>query len=212
MICTSNYKQDFSSKHKLVSISGDRGKKEEFNGECFSLLAPKKDFWEIWHSNIGNALPADNNRYYITEFYKQVLSKLDCEDVYNMLDGSILLCYEKNYEFCHRQIVAAWFELFLDIEVPEIKVKNGNIQVVERDSSIKHVLEQVIRENVDMKGFKSLRGYYLNEKSKKCTMEAIKLERNGDPSYIDFKNKAYQYKVKALLFEKEYLKNPRNVK
>jgi len=36
----------------------------------------------------------------------------------------ILLCYEKPNEFCHRHIVAAWFEILLGIHVPEIMLNN----------------------------------------------------------------------------------------
>ena len=57
----------------------------------------------------------------VQEYWNQVLSKLDPEKVFRDLDYSVLLCYEPNTEFCHRHIVAAWFELFLEVQVPEKK-------------------------------------------------------------------------------------------
>lgn len=48
----------------------------------------------------------ENNKYYMTEFNKQVLSKLDAKNIINELQqfgqDIILLCFEKEDEFCHR--------------------------------------------------------------------------------------------------------------
>ena len=89
-----------------ISISGDRGKKVGFTGRCLPMLAPKKEFWQVWHDNIGKIPEEENTKYYATEYYKQVLSKLDPEEVYDMIpEGSILLCYEDNMDFCHRHLL-----------------------------------------------------------------------------------------------------------
>ena len=61
----------------------------------------------------GKISEEENTRYYIEEYYKQVLSKLDPERVYRKLDNSTLLCYEDPDDFCHRHVVAAWFNLLL---------------------------------------------------------------------------------------------------
>ena len=102
--------------------------------------------------------------YYIEEYWKQVLSKLDVEKVYKTLNYSILFCYENNTQFCHRHIVAAWFELLLGAKVPEV---NNKFNEVERPEYIKEYLEKAIKNNIDMKGFTSLRALYLYEKSEK---------------------------------------------
>ena len=34
----------------LVSISGDKGKSVNFVGNTYTKLAPKKEFWKIWHN------------------------------------------------------------------------------------------------------------------------------------------------------------------
>jgi hypothetical protein len=50
-----------------------------------------------------------------------VLDKLDPEFVYNQLgDNAILLCWEGKGKFCHRRLVAKWFEKHLSISVPEL--------------------------------------------------------------------------------------------
>ena len=37
------------------------------------------------------------------------LNRLDIEKIYRDLDGKILLCYESPEKFCHRHLVAKWF-------------------------------------------------------------------------------------------------------
>ena len=56
---------------------------------------------------------------YVDQFTKQ-LTQLDAVQVYQDLgDDAILLCYEKAGDFCHRQLVAGWFEQELGVKVPE---------------------------------------------------------------------------------------------
>lgn len=123
MICTSSHNDWQSDKYRTYSISGNRGKYANYQGECYPELAPKLSFWKVWHDNIGKISEEENNRYYVQEYWNQVLSKLDSEKVFNDLDYSVLLCYEPNTEFCHRHIVAAWPEILLGVRVPEEKAK-----------------------------------------------------------------------------------------
>lgn len=201
MILTSSYNNIDLKKYKdqVVSISGDRGKSFKtivdgkevgYTGPCYSDLAPKKGFWLVWHDNIGKISPAENAKFYIREFYKQVLSKLDVNKVYEELDNKILLCYEDSDKFCHRQIVAAWFELFLGIEVPEVvegkdmalgmegePSNEKNLEVRTKRNAIKNYLEEVIMSSIDMKGFKTL--YALNLYKKGLALEE-KAQTNND--------------------------------
>ena len=128
MIYTSSYDQINCKNYETYSISGDRGKMKNYDGKCYPVLAPKLSFFKIWHSNIGIIKEEENNKFYIEEYYKQVLSQLDPEEVYKKLDNSILLCYEPSDKFCHRFIVAAWFEIFLDIYIPEVKMVNNKLE------------------------------------------------------------------------------------
>ena len=91
----------------LISISGDRGKSAKFQGKLLSCLAPKRDFWQTWHDNIEKIPEEENTKYYIEEYYKQVLSKVEFEALFEKEEEVILLCYEESDEFCHRHIVAA---------------------------------------------------------------------------------------------------------
>ena len=79
----------------------------------YKKLAPKQEFFNEW-KNSGD------NDYYIKCYYEQVLSHLDPAQVYRELnklveytgscaDNIALLCYEKPKDFCHRHLVAEWF-------------------------------------------------------------------------------------------------------
>jgi hypothetical protein len=58
---------------------------------------------------------------YERQYYSTILDCLDPKKVYRELgDDSILLCYEKSGEFCHRRLVAKWFKENLNIDVPEL--------------------------------------------------------------------------------------------
>lgn len=81
-----------------------------WTGRQYKKLAPKYDFFKKWKENHDNA-------YYIACFSGQVLSKLNPTEVIGELfrdipDGCTiaLVCYEKPDEFCHRHLVAEWFQ------------------------------------------------------------------------------------------------------
>ena len=144
LIATSSHNNFPVKGYRHVSISGNRGKDVNYDGECYPKLAPKLSFWKIWHQNIGKISEEENNAFYIEQYYNQVLANLDPIQVIEDLKGAVLLCYEDNMEFCHRHIVAAWLELTLNIEVPEFKVVNNVIYEAERPAYIKEVLKKVM--------------------------------------------------------------------
>lgn len=207
MIYTCSHKNYKSDLYNTFAISGNRGRDANYNGKCFPKLAPKLSFWKIWHDNIGVISEEENNKYYIEEYYKQVLSALDPEQIYRELYNSILLCYEENQEFCHRHIVAAWLEILLDIEVPEIKVEGLHIENIERPSYIKEYLEEVMKKNKNMRDFNSLRALYLFEKGESLEQRANELEKVTDKCYDYYREEAYYFRCDAYQVEEEYNKN-----
>ena len=135
----------------LVSISGDKGRSVGFEGNAYTKLAPRKEFWKTWHDNIGKISEEENNKYYMEEYYKQVLSKLDAKNVYEELSkfgkNVVLLCFEENDKFCHRHLVATWLQRELEINVPEISIdKEANIEVLERNPIYVEQFNKVIDE------------------------------------------------------------------
>ena len=133
----------------LISISGDRGKSIGYSGKAFPLLAPKREFWKIWHDNIGKIPEEENTRFYIEQYYNQVLKKTDLEALLSNEENPILLCYERSNEFCHRHIVAEYIELKYGIYVPEISIDN-NMQIIikERPKVINQILGEIIDEKI----------------------------------------------------------------
>lgn len=61
-----------------------------------------------------------NEEQYTIRYKQEVLSKLDPKLVGLLLEGRILLCYEKTGSFCHRHIVAEWLRE-AGFEVKELK-------------------------------------------------------------------------------------------
>lgn len=89
-----------------------------WNGATYPKLAPPAEIIKI-----------KDEAQYKKLYYEKVLSKLDPKQVYNELgDNAVLLCYEKFSDikngtaFCHRRIVAEWFENNLDVKVDELEI------------------------------------------------------------------------------------------
>ncbi|MBQ3020624.1 MAG: hypothetical protein IJD92_00180 [Bacilli bacterium] len=204
MIYTCSYKNFKTNLYKGCSISGDKWGRAGWKGNSYSLLAPKKKFLTIWHNNKEIISENENNEYYIEEYYKQVLSKLDPEETYRKLDGNFLLCFEDNGEFCHRHIVAAWLELFLDNKVNEVKVDGLAITYLDSPGYIKEVLEKVIKNNTNMRGFNSLRALYLFEMSEKFENEADIMEEKFEKSYGHLRQAAAYLRSEADMIEDDY--------
>lgn len=238
MIYTSCHKNYQLTHYNTYAISGNRGKDANYKGKCYPKLAPKLQFWKIWHDNIGVISEDENNKFYIREYYEQVLSKLnpwqiykeldrgvipeeeedkfdikgyyeqlhklDLEQYYREIGNSILLCYEDNTEFCHRHIIAAWFELLLDKKVPEIKINGSCVEIVDRPAYIKEYLEEIIKQNINMRGFSSVRAAYLTEEANKFIATAKKLaETQPRKSYEYFEKEAYFLICEAVEAEKK---------
>lgn len=129
----------------LISISGDRGKQVNFNGKTLSCLAPKREFWRIWHDNIGKITEEENMRYYIKQYYEQVLLNVNFEEILFHEKEPILLCYEESDKFCHRHIVAEYLEIKYGIFVPEVSITT-TLEVCnkERPKEIRIILESII--------------------------------------------------------------------
>lgn len=204
MISTCSHKNYKSDLYNTFAISGNRGKDVGYNGKCFQKLAPKLSFWKIWHDNIGVVSEEENNKYYIEEYYNQILSNLNPEEIYKELYNSILLCYEDNTEFCHRHIVAAWLEILLDIEVPEIKVEGYHIENIERPEYIKEYLEEIMKKNTNMRGFNSLRALYLFEKGESLEQKANELEKETGKCFDCYRQEACFFRCDADQAEEEY--------
>lgn len=148
IIFTGNY--DECKVGNLISISGDRGKKAGFLGKAIPELAPKRAFWDIWYNNIGKIPEEVNTRYYIEQYYKQVLSRLNIEELLIDEKYPILLCYEKGQDFCHRHVLAEYIELTYGLKVHDIKIDDElNIEENPRPNYIRTILKDVMKRELE---------------------------------------------------------------
>ena len=163
MIYTGSYKVFNNTNYNLYSISKDKGEDAGYVGKTYLSLAPLESFFRVWKNNRGIIDTLENNKYYINEFYEQILSKLDPKTIYEELDNSILLCYEDSNDFCHRHLVSAWFELFLGVRVDEVNIIDNELVVVSKPTYIKEYLEYIIRKKLDIDDSISISSYYNKE-------------------------------------------------
>ncbi len=101
-----------------LSISGKSP--DWYLGPEYKLLAPK---WSFFNDYKKGKINEDG---YTQQYNELVLSELDARQVYDAIinqfgEDVVLLCYEKPGDFCHRRLVARWFEDELSVVVPEWK-------------------------------------------------------------------------------------------
>lgn len=96
-----------------VSIAGKCP--DWFKGRQYKKLAPKYDWWKKWRDE------SLSEEWYKEQYYKTILNKLDAKQVYEELgEDAVLLCWEKSGKFCHRHLIADWFQKELGIEITEL--------------------------------------------------------------------------------------------
>lgn len=108
--------------YELISICGKAP--DWYTGLQYKKLAPKLAFFLEWKQN-------KDNDFYIRHFNDEVLSKLNAIEIYNTLfsktnkDKICLLCYEQPGDFCHRHLVADWFNSH-GIKCEELNLHQNN--------------------------------------------------------------------------------------
>lgn len=111
---TSNFARS-GSHPRAVAIS--RTQPRGWTGRAYEPLAPP---WRLLVAAKSGAIDEDE---YIRRYRAEVLSKLDPARVYAELgEDAVLLCWERPGAFCHRRLVAEWFEEALGILVLEVDV------------------------------------------------------------------------------------------
>lgn len=115
---TSNFSRS-GADPKAVAIS--RSQPRGWTGRIFEPLAP---YWRLVQMALSGAIDEDE---YTRRYRAEVLSKLDPAGVYADLgENAILLCWERPGAFCHRRLVAEWFEEKLGVSVPELGEGDAN--------------------------------------------------------------------------------------
>ena len=74
-----------------------------------------------------------------------MLSKINLEELLKDEKDPILLCFEKEQQFCHRHVLAEYIEIKYGIKVRDIKIdKNLNIIENKRPEYIREILSNII--------------------------------------------------------------------
>ena len=85
-----------------------------FAGPNCIALAPSVDLLNWWKSlSKEEQHKVSNIAIYLDRYKKETLFPLEnqVDELYSKLDGKVLLCYENlSKDFCHRSIVALWFQ------------------------------------------------------------------------------------------------------
>lgn len=121
MLYTSYFAKMKSLPANCVTVAICGKSPDWYTGLEYKKLAPKWSFFKVWKKTY-------DNDYYIKEFNSLVLNGLNANrcltDLLNLLDKEqqtayisgdldiVLLCYEKPCDFCHRHLVADWFNQY----------------------------------------------------------------------------------------------------
>lgn len=106
-------------KNITTPVSISRSPPSWYSGGQYKLLAPPFSIVK------AHKLEQINDEEYTEQFKKLVLNPLNASEIYTSLisiygENITLLCYERPGDFCHRRIVAEWFERELEITVDEL--------------------------------------------------------------------------------------------
>lgn len=213
MIYTCSHNNINVDNPKALDITYNCGRNVNYLGNCFPSLAPNKTTIDEYIYGKELLSEYENNKRFIENYYNYTLKKISPSELFNIINNKILLGYEDNMEISNRHIVAAWLELFLDVEVLEIKNKDGKIELLERPEYIKDYLEEYIKSTTDMKGFNSIRAIYLFRRADDYEMEIVKLENNSGNRLDNLRNMATLLRNNALEAEELYnLKKQKKLK
>ncbi len=104
MILTSYFSnwRKFPENTKTISVSRFPPKWAKFD-EQLNELAPSSNLLIRYKNNEINE--EDYEREYLIQ-----LSQLNVFDIAAKIQGSVLLCFEKSGEFCHRNLIRKWLK------------------------------------------------------------------------------------------------------
>lgn len=117
MIYTSYYAVMQKIPKTIIPVSISKGIPAWYLGQSYNILAPR------WNT-VDKYRKGGSWEEYIKEYYDTILNKLDPTRVMNDLkeigNDVVLLCYEKSRDNCHRHLVAQWLR-DNDIQCEEYK-------------------------------------------------------------------------------------------
>ena len=107
----------------FFTYKGDRGVSIALSQPRDHSLTTYRKLLPTWA--MINNYKQDRDKRQATKDYEEVyraevLDKLDPFVVYAELNDSVILCWEKAGDFCHRRLVAEWLSETIGVKVPEL--------------------------------------------------------------------------------------------
>jgi len=161
---------------------------------------------ELEYKDYDGDMSYESIKKYINDYYINVLSKLDPEDMLDKVKYTIIVSDERNYSVAKRHIFSEWLSIFTGVTILESDYIDGNKAFpIEKPDFIRPILEDVIRENIiNDRGFKSLRALYLFEQGEKLESRADMLEEKNNRSYDYLRQNAAYLRSDADMEEAKY--------
>ena len=112
MIYTSYFGKMSKFPKNFEPISVARWKPQWYKGKVCLALAPSDKLLRWWRASDKNE---DAWEHYIRWYYREVVNVYDPRAIERMLKDiagdkiPVLVCFEKSEDYCHRHLIAAWF-------------------------------------------------------------------------------------------------------
>lgn len=167
-------------------------------------------FFNAWKNNIFNLSKEANNELYIQKYWEEILSKLDPREIYDKLNLDKIILLDNDID---SNIIASWFDLFLNEEIIEVKYSNFKIKQIIRTEYVKNQLEKCIKLTKDMHNFSSIRAMYLYEEAEELNSYMAELKKLNPNYNFDVYNQIYLgLKEDALKAEEKYKLKTKKIK
>lgn len=144
------------------------GKSSEYAVRIFEELSTKS-WWHTWYNRQGWTSKEENLRFYVESYYESTLKHLKPSSIFMKLnENDIILCGKGGKDFLERDVVAAWLELFYASSVRQVKLVDGKRVILPRSinfSTVKKMLETLIKADMDMHGYSCIAAAYAYERA-----------------------------------------------
>ena len=84
-------------------------------------------------------------KYYTKEYFNEILSKLDPNDIFEKIKYSVIIGDE------NRHVIAEWLHLTLDIDVQEVAISSSVVFKLHRSCLYKECLNKMINKDKKIK-------------------------------------------------------------
>lgn len=189
-----------------VTITSDGGSQVGFIGESIQGLVPSQVLIEEYQKNKSVMSFDDAMADFVAKYYEEVLYKVGAGYIIGKLkEGSILLSYEEPEELSYREIIAAFLELYYNLEIREVKsLEDGTLKILKRNKhyqKMKDYLEGLIKEKVFMGEYSCIAAMHLHEAALSLAQSPELMEK--------FPVSVEAYERLADVFEEDYKKRHR---